>query len=196
MRLLTWASIGVLSLTLGTSAVRAQDEPKRPEEPKPEQNEARPQPRPADQDRQEMKQEQNQAPKEQTKEEKQQQKDDAKAAKEAGKQGQNKDEMNRAQANQGQMNHAQAANGKSGHIPDKDFKEHFGRQHTVVINRPVIVEGQPRFQYSGYWFAFSDPWPGDWSYSDNCYIDYVDGEYFLFDLLHPGVRIALVVVAS
>jgi len=25
-------------------------------------------------------------------------------------------------------------------------------------------------------------------------VDYIDGEYFLFDLLHPGVRIALFVV--
>jgi hypothetical protein len=209
MRLLTWAGIGVVSLTLGISAARAQDEPKRPEEPKQEQNDARPQQAPADQDRQEMKQEQNQAPKadKQTKEDKQQQKDDAKAAKESGKQDQtkqdqmnrdqmNRDQMNHAQANQGQMNHAQPANGKSGHIPDNDFKAHFGRSHTVVINRPVVVEGQPRFQYGGYWFVISDPWPGDWAYSDQCYIDYVDGEYFLFDLLHPGVRIALFVVVS
>ena len=28
----------------------------------------------------------------------------------------------------------------------------------------------------------------------NCYIDYIDGEYFLFDLLHPGIRIAVFVV--
>jgi hypothetical protein len=195
MRLLTWASIGVLSLTLGISTARAQDEPKRPEDPKPAENEARPQQMPADHDKQEMKPEQNQAPKEenQTKEDKQQQKDDAKAAKDnAAKQG----DMNRARADHGQMNHAQPANGKSGHIPDKDFKTHFGRQHTVVINQPVIVEGQPRFQYSGYWFSFSDPWPAGWAYSDSCYIDYVDGEYFLFDLLHPGVRIALIVVVS
>jgi hypothetical protein len=196
MRLLTWASIGVLSLTLGISTARAQDEPKRPEEPKPAENEARPQQTPADHDKQEMKQEQNKdlqnrAPKEQTKEEKQQQKDDAKAAKDnAARQG----DMNRAQANQGQMNHAQAANGKSGRIPDKDFKAHFGRQHTVVVNQPVIVEGQPRFQYSGYWFAFSNPWPAGWAYTDSCYIDYVDGEYILYDLLHPGVQVVLVIV--
>lgn len=191
MRLLTSASIGVLSLLLGIPAVSAQDDAKpRQEESKPEQghqDEMKPPQTPADHDKQEMKQDQNhdlqnQAPKDekQTKEEKQQQKDDAKAAKEAAKQG----------------SHAQPVNGKSGHIPDDQFKAHFGRQHTVVINRPVIVEGQPRFQYSGYWFAFSDPWPVGWAYTDQCYIDYVDGEYFLFDLLHPGVRIALFVVVA
>jgi hypothetical protein len=84
--------------------------------------------------------------------------------------------------------------GKSAHIPDEKFRANFGRQHTVVINRPVIVEGRPRFQYSGYWFEIVDVWPADWAYTDGCYIDYVDGEYFLFDLLHPGVRIALFVV--
>jgi|SRR5271167_1613679 len=81
-----------------------------------------------------------------------------------------------------------------GRIPDDKFRAHFGRQHTVVINRPTIVEGQPRFQYSSYWFTIVDPWPVGWAYTDQCYIDYVDGEYFLFDLLHPGVRIAITVV--
>jgi hypothetical protein len=58
----------------------------------------------------------------------------------------------------------------------------------------VIVRGQLQFQYGGYTFELVDAWPGDWAYTDDCYIDYVDGEYFLFDLLHPGVRIALFVV--
>lgn len=31
-------------------------------------------------------------------------------------------------------------------------------------------------------------------HADDCYVDYIDGEYFLFDLLHPGVRIALIVL--
>jgi hypothetical protein len=83
---------------------------------------------------------------------------------------------------------------QSGRIPDDKFRAHFGRQHTVVINRTTVVEGQTRFQYSGYWFTIVDPWPVGWAYTDQCYIDYVDGEYFLFDLLHPGVRIAITVV--
>jgi hypothetical protein len=91
--------------------------------------------------------------------------------------------------------HAQpAANAQRGHIPDDQFRAHFGREHTVVIHQPVMVGGQPRFQFGGYWFAISDPWPAGWAYTDDCYIDYIDGEYFLFDLLHPGVRVTLVVV--
>lgn len=95
-----------------------------------------------------------------------------------------------------QQQHAQAGGGgqRGGRIPDDKFRANFGRQHTVVINRPTIVEGQPRFQFGGYWFNIVDAWPADWAYTDQCYIDYIDGEYFLFDLLHPGVRIALIVV--
>ncbi len=88
----------------------------------------------------------------------------------------------------------QAGAQRGGHIPDDKFRANFGRSHTVVINRPVIVEGQPRFQYGGYSFNIVDAWPVGWAYTDQCYIDYVDGEYFLFDLLHPGVRVAIVVV--
>jgi hypothetical protein len=94
---------------------------------------------------------------------------------------------------QSQEGHSRAA-GKSAHIPDEKFRASFGRQHTFAVSRPVIVEGQPRFQYAGYWFEIVDPWPVGWAYTDNCYIDFVDGEYFLFDVLHPGVRIALFVV--
>ncbi len=58
----------------------------------------------------------------------------------------------------------------------------------------VVVQGQPGIVYGGYSFVFVDVWPAEWSYDDDCYVDYVDGEYFLFDVLHPGVRIALFVV--
>ena len=89
--------------------------------------------------------------------------------------------------------HARPA-GKGGHIPDDRFRASFGRQHTFVISRPVVMEGQPRFQYSGYWFEIVDAWPGDWAYTDDVYVDYIDGDYFLFDLLHPGVRVAVFVI--
>ena len=81
-----------------------------------------------------------------------------------------------------------------GHIPDDKFHSSFGRQHTFVMQRPTVVEGRPTFQYSGYSFILVDAWPEDWAYSDECYIDSIDGEYFLFDLAHPDVRFAVVVV--
>jgi hypothetical protein len=92
---------------------------------------------------------------------------------------------------------AQAHNGGGGggRIPDDRFLAKFGRQHTFRVSRPVIVAGQPRFQYSGYWFQFQQPWPDGWSYDDQCYIDYVDDGYYLFNPVHPGIRIAVMVIS-
>jgi outer membrane biosynthesis protein TonB len=88
--------------------------------------------------------------------------------------------------------------GKSAHIPDPQFKANFGRQHALAANRVIsttnIVPNQSQFVYAGYTFIFLDPWPADWLFTDDCYVDYVEDEYFLFDVLHPGVRVALFVV--
>lgn len=88
--------------------------------------------------------------------------------------------------------------GKSAHIPDPEFKAHFGKQHTFVLNRVLptttIVPNQTQFVYMGYTFIFLEPWPADWLFTDDCYIDYVEDEYFLFDQFHPGVGVALFVV--
>jgi len=202
MKLLNSASIGVLSLLLGIPVVNAQ-EPEKPkqEEPKPEQNrqgEARPQ----QQNNREM--QQNRAQQEE-KGAKQEKKDENKRAQEEARpqeNGQERGQQERAQQERGQQERAQQERGmehgrpagKSARIPEDKFRQHFGRQHTVVINRPVVVEGQPRFQYGGYWFVIADPWPSEWAYTDECYIDDVDGEYYLYDLTHPGIRIALFVV--
>ena len=92
--------------------------------------------------------------------------------------------------------HARPA-GKSAHIPDQKFKASFGSQHRFaarqVIQTTTVVAGQTQFVYSGYTFVILDPWPGEWLYTDDCYIEYVDDDYFLFDALHPGIRIALFV---
>ena len=184
-KLFTMAGIAMLSILMGIPAlVGAQDEPKpqRQEEPKPEPRqeprpEARPQPDARQQEEKPPKQEETKPPKH----------DDKRP-----EQAQQPERM--PQTERPQQNAARPANGRGGHIPDDKFRAHFGRAHTVVVRQPVVVEGQPRFQYSGYWFVIADPWPPDWAYTDECYIDDVDGEYFLFDLLHPGVRVALFVV--
>ncbi len=84
--------------------------------------------------------------------------------------------------------------GKSARIPDDKFRSHFGSQHHFSIGHATMVNNRPGFQYAGYSFVFVDPWPAGWAYTDDCYVDYIDGEYFLIDLLHPGVRLALTVV--
>src|SRR5271167_4438354 len=89
---------------------------------------------------------------------------------------------------------AQRASGNAGRIPEDRFRANFGREHVFVINRPVIVEGQPRFQYGGYWFGFGQPWPVGWAYTDNVYVDFVDGGYYLYNPFHPGIRIVVIVI--
>ncbi len=62
------------------------------------------------------------------------------------------------------------------------------------MNRPTIYEGYSRFNYGGYYFGFYDPWPSDWGYSDDVYVDYIDGQYYLIDPEHPGPRLMINVV--
>ncbi|MGB6689578.1 MAG: hypothetical protein WBE76_17220 [Terracidiphilus sp.] len=64
-----------------------------------------------------------------------------------------------------------------------------------MVTTTTIVPNQTRFVYTGYTFIFVDPWPAGWALGDDCYIDYVDGGYFLFDVAHPGVQITLTILA-
>jgi hypothetical protein len=79
-------------------------------------------------------------------------------------------------------------------ISDAHFHEHFGREHFFAVQHVTIVADHPRFLYGGYRFEIGQPWPARWAYADSCYIDFVDGRYFLFNVRHPGVRIAVNVV--
>lgn len=83
-------------------------------------------------------------------------------------------------------------------IPDERFRANFGREHRFHV-RPQgggeVQRGEgPRFQYAGYWFELVEPWPAAWSYDDDCYIEYIDDDYYLFDDLHPGYRVLIIVV--
>ena len=90
---------------------------------------------------------------------------------------------------------SQGGGGNSGgRIPDDRFRAHFGRDHSFRINRPTMVAGHRRFRYGGYWFGFIDPWPVGWYYTDEVYVDYFDGGYYLYNRVHPGIRIAINVV--
>jgi hypothetical protein len=79
-------------------------------------------------------------------------------------------------------------------IDDAHFRAHFGHDHHFAIKHVTIVGGRPHFAYGGYNFEIVDAWPHGWAYTDNCYIDFVDGGYFLFNLRHPGLRIAVTVL--
>ena len=195
MRAFRFVNVAILSALVATSAALyaqdekqqedkpRQEEPKRHEEPKQAQvskHEEQAHPAARQDEMKAPKQEEAKPPKEERQEQKQEQK------KEENRQGR---EMKPAQ----QEGHAGPAR-KSAHIPDEKFHAQFGREHHFAVRRPVMVEGAPGFFYGGYSFVLVDAWPAEWAYDDDCYVDYVDGEYFLFDLRHPGVRIALMVV--
>jgi len=82
----------------------------------------------------------------------------------------------------------------SGRIPDDRFRSNFGRGHNFRIGNPVLVGGYSRFQYGGFWFGFVEPWPADWYYTDDVYIDYVDDGYYMYNPYYPGTRFSISVV--
>ena len=62
------------------------------------------------------------------------------------------------------------------------------------MGNPVLVGGYSRFQYGGFWFGFVQPWPSGWYYTDDVYIDYVDGGYYMYNPYYPGTRFSISVV--
>jgi hypothetical protein len=209
MRALRFLNLAILSVLVGSAAlVYAQEEkqeekPARQEEakPQPRQEEAKPsrqnEARPATQDKQDKQME------------KRGQEQSGDRAKPGGqerpemkgehaKPAQERPEMQNDRNRQGQEHpeargdHARPA-GKGGHIPDDRFRAQFGREHHFNA-KSVIVRGQPRFQYGGYSFEIIDAWPAEWIDTDDYYIDYIDGEYYLVDLFHPEIRLAVFIV--
>jgi len=183
---------GLLGLLLGTCGVMTaqdgHDEAKPQQQEEPKQDEAKP-PRQQNEPQEAKPSREQEQPKAQEAKPSNNQKQDEKqnGQMRSGK------EQDHAVQNNGGDHAARGSEQRGQRIPDDKFRSNFGRQHTFRV-RTQVVEGQPRFQYSGYWFALATPWPGDWDYADDCYVDYIDGEYVLIDLRHPGVQLALIVV--
>jgi outer membrane biosynthesis protein TonB len=95
-----------------------------------------------------------------------------------------------AQQQQRASRGTQTAGGR-GSISEAKFHSSFGSSHTFHVNRSEFANGSGRFQYGGYWFNVIDPWPVAWLYTDNVYVDYLNGGYFLCDPVHPGVFISI-----
>src|ERR1700722_9394235 len=131
-------------------------------------------------------------------------------AKPAKQQEQAKTEKQQGHTNNGVQQHAQRSAAEerkqrsapalrlsvrgSGRVPEDRFRASFGHEHVFVINEPVIVGGYSRFQYSGFWFGFVEPWPEGWYYTDGVYVDYIDGGYYLYNPYYPDARVSISVV--
>lgn len=77
-------------------------------------------------------------------------------------------------------------------FPDDYFRDHYGDGHAFrIYSLPFMYEdGNPRFQYGGYWFTMLDPYPenwgGRWYESDDVYVAYRGDGYYLFNRSYPG----------
>jgi hypothetical protein len=76
-----------------------------------------------------------------------------------------------------------------GRISNEHYESHFGNRHSFHVSRGDY--DNRRFYYGGYGFAFIDPWPLGWGYSDDVYVEYGDGGYYMYNRFHPGVRISI-----
>jgi hypothetical protein len=202
--------LGVVTPAYGQQEQHGQDDkaPKQEQQAKPEkQQEAKP-----------AKQEQQQQAKSQqaqTKSNSQQEKQQAKASQQEqqqqakNQQAQNKSsdrQQGQARSSQGPQRTQEAENRQraepalrlsaqgNGRIPDQRFRSNFGRGHQFRIGSPRMVGGYSRFQYGGYWFGFVQPWPVGWYYTDDVYVDYIGGGYYLCNPYYPSTRVAISVV--
>lgn len=82
-------------------------------------------------------------------------------------------------------------NGRSEHgrITNEHYTASFGSEHRFHVNQGDY--DHRRFDYGGYSFGFIDPWPMGWGYEDDVYVVYVDGGYYMYDVVHPGVRLSI-----
>ena len=76
-----------------------------------------------------------------------------------------------------------------GRISNAHYASSFGSGHNFHVNQGEY--NSRRFSYGGYSFGFIDPWPVGWGYSDNVYVVYVAGGYYMYDVGHPGVRLSI-----
>ena len=75
-------------------------------------------------------------------------------------------------------------------IPEENFRQNFGSSRLFRAN--IVNEGGfSRFQYGGVWFGFNNTWPVGWAYTDDVYIDYLDGGYVLCNPAYPDVYIGV-----
>jgi hypothetical protein len=74
-------------------------------------------------------------------------------------------------------------------ISEQEFHQHFGHEHQFRVTR----SDDRRFSYGGYYWVYNDPWPSGWAYTDDVYVDEIDGEYYLIDPVHPGIRLLIII---
>ena len=162
----------------------------KPQEKQPQRDTQKPDKEQTDRARQAEKQQQQNEKQQQQAVRQQQQAEKSRATQEQSQQSQ-RDEHAQDRSNVQPSQHDAGNHNNGRRIREEDFRAHFGREHAFRVSR----RDDRRFNYGGYWFEYRDSWPAGWSYDDDVYVDEIDGEYYLIDPVHPGIRL-LVIVAS
>jgi len=171
----------MLALAIAGSPLVARQEPQddkdkaKPEQPK------KPEPKPKPEAKSKQEPQPKTEDKQQQKADKERQKQEEKQQREA-----NRPAQQRQTPPQGR---AQGGHGRGQRIPEQRFRAAFGKEHRFHVQHE-----EQRFQYGGFWFEVVEPWPADWVFDDDCYIDEDEDSYYLVDALHPDLRIVVVVV--
>ena len=98
-------------------------------------------------------------------------------------------QQDRQSAQQSQRDGENRGGGDHGRISDEHYRTSFGREHNFHVNQRDY--DSRRFEYGGYSFGFIDPWPAAWYYTDDVYVVYDNGGYYMYNPAHPGVRISV-----
>jgi len=79
--------------------------------------------------------------------------------------------------------------GAHGRISEAHYSASFGSGHHFHVNQGDY--NNHRFNYGGYSFGFIEAWPAGWYYTDDVYVVYDSGGYYMYDVVHPGIRISV-----
>jgi hypothetical protein len=182
----------MLALAIAGSPLLAQ-EPDSKEKPKQEEPRKQPPPKPKQEPEDKSKQEQAPQPKQPKPDERQQQ-DDKERQKQQKEQAKRENNRPPQQQKAPPDNRKQAvAQGKGQRIPQEKFRASFGPEHHFRVARSGTDR---RFQYRGYWFEVVEVWPAGWSFDDDCYIEEDGDDYYLVDVVHPEIRVLVIVVSG
>jgi len=188
MKFLHAAALAVILAVAGAPILSAQepqqDKPKQQEEEKKKQPPApkeKPQTKPDERPKSEPQPDKEKS-KQDTDKQKQQQKEQEKATKQQQKR--STSEASQSATSQ----HGSRTNVRR--IPPEHFRANFGREHHFRVQR----SGDRRFPYGGYSFELVEVWPAGWSYDDECYIEEDGDDYYLVDVVHPEIRVLVVIV--
>jgi type IV secretory pathway VirB10-like protein len=186
-------ALAIAGWPLGTQEPDPKEKPKQEEpkkQPPKQQPDETPQPKPKPE---KPKQEPAPPPKQQKPDEKQQQQDEKERQKQQKEEAKREKNRPPQQQNTQPDNRKQSgAQAKGQRIPPEKFRASFGREHHFR----VAHRDDRRFQYSGYWFEVVEVWPAGWSFDDDCYIEEDGDDYYLVDIVHPGIRVLVIVVSG